>query len=339
MSKRNSLILGLLFVILVVELIILAPKEIGSPSETVAPSPPAASDKASAQIMNGVYSVESKGNGKEWELWAVRALQPKSNQEWTIERVKVKFYASNGVMYTVNGNQGHVVPNDKGVRDIKITGNVVTHASNGYVFKSESIFYDSEKRRLASPSDVEMISPPDKNGGEMVLTGADMLADLTTNEITVNKNVKTRKKIFNRNGPERTAQIRSDRAIFSGRSKSAQFFGHVNVNIDAMTVTGPEAKFGYDEGSESLQSVLVNGGIRVTDQDKMATSQSVNVNFKDDRIVFKGAPKVVHNGDELTGDEIIFYDGGHKVQVVNAKAQIDSKTLEKDNSPVPEKRN
>lgn len=333
MSKRNSIILALLFVILVVELIIVAPKELGSPSD-VAPAPlPAQSKDGSAQIMKDVYSVESKENGKDWELWAVQAVQPKAGQDWTIERVKVKFYASNGVDYTVTGLKGHVVPSENKKNDIQISGNVVTRSSNGHVFKSESIFYESVKRRLTSPTNVEMTSPPDKNGGELMLTGADMLADMATNEITISKNVKAKKRVNGRNGgPDRMVEIKSERAVFSGRNKMARFYGNVVLSLDAMTVTGPEAEFAYDDKGESLQSLLVAGGIRVTDEDKMATSQSVNVNFKDDKVVFKGSPKVTQNGDELTGDTIVFLDGGHKVQVVNAKAQFDAKTLQQERS-------
>lgn len=324
MSRRNSIILGLLFVILVVELIILAPKEIGTSSEPQIPNMPAPTSQNSGQIMKDVYSVEAKPEGKDWELWADKALRPKENQEWTIEKVRVKFYASNGVTYHVTGAKGQVVPNEKGIRDIQISGNVVTKSSNGHVFKSETMNYDSQNKRLASPSDVEMVSPPDKDGGELILTGADMIADFATNEINVRKNVKAKKKVKN----DKTVQIQSERATFSGLSKMAKFFGNVVLTIDTMTVTGPEAKFAYDSKMESLESLVVGGGIKVTDSDKFATSQSVDLSFKNDRIVFKGAPRVVQNGDEMTGDQITLLDGGRKVQVSNAKAQIDSSTLE-----------
>lgn len=332
MSKRNSIILGLLFMILVVELIIMAPRELGVGAEVQAVAPSKPGETASGQTMKDVYSVEAKPEGKEWELWADQALRPKENQEWTIEKVRVKFYASNGVTYHVTGRQGHVLPNDKGIRDIKISGNVVTTASNGHVFKSESVLYDSINKRLTSPDAVEMTSPPDKNGGEMTLTGVNMLADLNTNEITINKDVHAKKRI--KNG--RIAQIQSERAVFSGRTKTAQFYGKVVLSLDSMTVTGPEARFAYDSKMETLESILVSGGVKVTDTDKFATSETVNVSFKNDQIVFNGAPRVVQNGDEMTGDQIILYEHGHKVQVTNARAQIDSDNVETQKKSVSE---
>lgn len=322
MSKRNGIILALLFLIIVVEIIIMAPKELDVASE--APAAPSAkpSTKTTGQVMKDVYSIEAGKSGKEWELWADRALTPQAGQEWTIERVKVKFYAENGVIYNVTGDEGHVVRNEKGIRDIKINGHVVTRSSNGYVFKSETIFYTSEGpvKKLTSPSDVEMSAPPDKDGGELKLTGTELNADLITNEMTVNKNVKASKTVKG----NKELKITSERARFSGRAKMAHFIGSVVLTYDTMTATGPEAKFAYGDGGQALDSVNLSGGARLTDANKFAVSQSVNVNFKNDEVVFKGSPRVTQNGDELIGDEIVFLENGKKVKVRNARAQLES---------------
>jgi lipopolysaccharide transport protein LptA len=332
MNRRNSIIFGLLFIILVVELIILLPKDIGSLAESESLVIPPATGPAEKyrQQMDNVYSVEAKPEGKEWELWADNGFQLKENTEWTIQNVRVKFYASNGVLYVVTGKEGRVAPNEKGVRDIRITGNVVTKSSNGHVFKSQDVLYNSQDKTLKSPGEIEMVSPPNKDGGEMFLTGADMNAVFSTNEITVGRNVKGKKRIKN----NKVVQIQSERATFSGRTKMAQFYGSVTMTMDTMTVTGPEAKFVYDAKGEALESLDVGGGVKVSDLDKFATSQSVNLNLKNDKVVFKGAPRVVQNGDEMTGDVITFLNGGKQVVVSNAKARIDSSTL---SSPEPEK--
>lgn len=324
MNKRNSIILGLLFVILVIEIVILAPKEVGlspeeNPEKAVAQKP---HDGTSGQVMQDLHLVEAKTEGKEWELWADKAMRPKDNEQWTIEQVRVKFFANNGVTYTVTGNKGSVVP-EKDKNDIRIEGNVVTRSSNGYVFKTESVYYDSKNRRLASPKDVEMTGPKDAEGDMLTLTGTDLIAEMATNEITINKNVHAKKGIKG----DRVASIRSERAVFSGRSNMAHFFGNVVMDVETMTLTGPEARFAYDPKTGTLDSVQVDGGVRVTDTDKFATSSSVSMNIKDDRVVFNGAPRVVQNGDELVGDEIVFLEGGKKIQVSNAKAQIDPNTV------------
>lgn len=311
--------------IVVVEIVILAPKEVGvKDSETTKVSQPTTSEVEAGQVMRDVYLVETNNLGKEWELWAnkAKAVKPGEASDWVIEQVKVKFFADNGVTYVVTGQKGQVVPNKN---DMRIEGNVVTRSSNGYVFKTESVFYDSAARKLLSPQAVEMTGPKDKDGDHLSLTGVDMVADLASNEIAVNKDVRARKKIKN----ERLAKIQSRRALFSGRTNSAEFFGNVIIEIETMQITGPEARFVYDSKSEELESVLVGGGAKVTDTDKFATSKSVAVHFKEDRVVFDGEPRVVQNGDELVGDQIVLLKGGRKVQVLNAKAELAPATVEK----------
>ncbi len=328
MSKRNSIILGMLFLILVVEILIFAPNELGiSPAEDqaqqTAAAPPDQEKPGTGQVMSDVYSIEAKGENREWELWADKALGPRNNKdEWTIQNVRVKFYADNGVIYNVTGKTGYVAPMRN---DIRVVGNVITKSSNGYTFKTESAFYESGKRRLSSPTAVTMSGPADDNGGPLTLNGGDLLADFNTNEINITRAVKARKVVKN----NKVATIQSSKAEFSGRTNMARFLGNVVMDYDTMRVTGPEARFMYDSKSRSLDSIEVAGGVRVTDTDKFATSKSVSVSFKNERTVFNGMPRVVQNGDELTGDQIVFLDGGRKVQVSNAKADFDPESVQK----------
>jgi LPS export ABC transporter protein LptC len=329
MNKRNGIILALLFIILVIEIIVISPKELGiSPADDVEQEGPPAPSGSAGQIMRDVHLVQAKVDGKEWELWASRALKPKDNEKWVIEHVKVKFFADKGVTYTVTGKKGEVIPNGK-VSDLQIMGDVETKSSNGYTFKTQSSVYESKKRHLTSPEEVEMAGPPDKDGHQLHLTGANMTADLATNEISINRNVHATKNVSDKDHTERLANIQSQRALFSGKTKLAQFFGNVVIEIDTMQVTGPVAKFAYDSNSENLDSMQVGGGVRLTDTDKFATSGSLNILFKENRVVFEGSPRVVQNGDEIVGDKIVLLDGGKRVQVLNAKAQIDPKTMEK----------
>ncbi len=320
-NKRNSIILGLLFVILVVEIVILAPRELNVKPEEDTPPPPVTSSAGAGQVMENVDLIESKGEKKEWQLKAKKGVQLKEDQNWTIEEVNVKFFGENGVYYNVTGQKGTVVLNKN---DIKIEGNVITRSSNGYIFKTETAFYNSAQRRLTSPLDVSMTGPKDENGNHFEMTGTDMLADMLSNEMVINKNVKGRKTI--RDG--KLANISSDRAVFSGKENSARFFGHVVIDVETMRITGPTARFGYKKGSDSIESVFVEGGVKVTDVDKWATSETLNVLFDDDKFIFKGSPRVVQNGDELVGDEIVFLHGGRKVQVSNARAEFNPKDME-----------
>ncbi|RYZ76131.1 MAG: LPS export ABC transporter periplasmic protein LptC [Proteobacteria bacterium] len=331
MSRRNGIIIALLFVILVIEIVIVAPKELGtSVADDLAAAKRARessraaknSDKGqSGQVMNDVHLVEAAGEGKEWELWADRALRPKDKEQWTIEKVKVHFFADNGVMYTVTGDRGQVVPEKK---DIRIDGNVVTRSTNGYVFKTQSVDYNSKARKLDSPNAVEMIGPKDQSGGELRLNGGALMAEFDTNLISITKGVRAKRKVnVGKDQVPKTANIQANRAEFSGKTNEANFYGDVVIDVETMQLAGPQAKFAYDAKSQMLNSVKIAGGAKVSDTDKFATSGVVDLFFKEDRVVFSGSPRVVQNGDELVGDEIVLMDGGKKVQVSNAKAQLD----------------
>lgn len=339
LNRRNLIISALLFLIVVIQLVVLMPRDIdpldqgpGKMTKKKSSSKSVAANKLSkdipaGQVVRNAFMVEAKQEGKEIELWADRAIRPKDREEWTLDEVRVKFYAQNGVTYMVTGKTGGVTTASYAMW---IKGDVITKSSNGYTFRSEAVFYDPKIKRLTAPSQIEMEGPPDANGSRLYLDGEDMVADLTTNQLNVNKKVRARRQVDGPGGDQKTAQIQSNSAVFSGKSNLAAFKGNVVIDIETMRLTGPEAKFSYNPEAQSLDSMVVNGGVRVTDSDKSATSGSVAVYFKDDKYVFKGAPRVVQQQDELIGDEIVFLRGGKQVQVINAKAQVDPARAETD---------
>lgn len=337
-NRRNLVISALLFLIVVIQLVVLMPRDVDTPDSSLVPGtsdkvipnpPPIAKDASGGQIVRNAVMVDAKPTGKEIELWAETATRPKDREEWTLDDVRVKFYAQNGVTYMVTGKTGGVVTANYA---LWIKGNVVTKSSNGYTFKSESVFYDPKIKRLTAPSKIEMEGPPDAKGSRLYLDGEDMIADLTTNQMNVNRKVRARRQVQATGSDEKTAQIQSNSAMFSGKSNLAVFKGNVVIDIETMRLTGPEARFAYDPQIHNLDSLIVEGGVRVTDADKSATSGSVAVFFKDDKYVFKGSPRVIQQQDELVGDEIVFLHGGKQVQVINAKAQVDPSRMENDRS-------
>ncbi len=347
LNRRNIVISSLLFLVILVQLLILSPRDLEGPEDPLtqiealrgkkgsatgkrqSKSPPQSvtlksEEKSSSQIMNNVRLVEAKPEGKEWELAADRAVRPKGSDEWTVEFVKIRFFAKDGVIYDVKGRQGGVIQETS---DIWIKGNVETVSSNGYTFRSDSLRYESKKKRLWSTEPVEMVGPKDKDLSVLMLTGDSMSADLNSNEMVVERNVRGRKEVLS----GKKMQIQSHKALFSGRSRSAAFSGSVIIDYEATRITGPEARLGFNADQSALESVFVSGGVKVTDADRLATSGTLAVSFVEDRYVFEGSPRVVQKSDELVGDKIIFLNGGKKVQVVNAKAQFDPRTQENEN--------
>ena len=82
MSKRAIAILGLLFSILVVELLILIPGETGPGSGDKAMATPApVTTNAPGQVMQDVHVIEAREAGKEWELNAKKGTRPKDGSK------------------------------------------------------------------------------------------------------------------------------------------------------------------------------------------------------------------------------------------------------------------
>ncbi len=314
--------------ILVVEVLILAPDEIGvrEAKEEIQEKVKISKEMGSgAQVMGDFHLVLSKGEKGEGEVWGIKATRLDSVAPWIIDQVRVKFFAASGATYLVTGDQGTVGGGKTNANDVQVKGHVVTHSSNGYVFKTEQANYSSAQRKLHSPGMVNVIGPPDENGHSLTVNGENMEADLGSNDIEVKRNVQAKKNVRN----NKTANITSQRAIFSGKTNAVKFLGNVVIDVETLRITGPVANFNYKPGTDLIDTMVVSGGSRVTDHDKLATSDKVTVHFDDDRYVFSGSPRVVQNGDELVGDEISFLNGGKQVKVSNARAKLDSDDLEK----------
>ena len=331
---RNKLVqitLGVVLLGILIQVVLIAPKQIrdsahdanhasGTNSPDVNPSATGQNDID--QTMNGMHMIETQEGAKEWEVWATKAVSFKVKERLELEAVKVVFFSEKGVTFTVTGKKGTVQVKTKNLR---VEGDVITRSSNGYVFKTESVDYDSAARRLVAPHEVEMTGPPDDQGKSLKLTGASMRASLKASTMEVERDVHAEKTLEQ----NRVAYIRSQRALFSGKDKTAQFRGDVILDMDSMRITGPRAQFELDEKGARVKSVLFGGGARVSDADKWATAQNVQVDFEQNRFVFRGGPRVVQNNDELRGEEIVFLDGGKRVQVTGARAKVDEQRMHK----------
>lgn len=326
---RNRLIqiaLSLAFLVLVVQVVLVAPSQIRDAEQKAAllPAPAINAGNDVDQSATGLHMIETHEGGKEWELWSDKARSLKVKELLELDVVKAIFFADSGVTFTVNGRAGTVHEKTK---SLHVEGDVVTKSSNGYIFRTQSVDYDSASKVMRSPHPVEMVGPKDASGQALHLTGVGMEAHLDNNSMDILRDVRSTKNLDN----GKKANIKSQRARFSAADRTAQFFGDVVLDVDNMRITGPQATFEYDKDRDVLKSVVFTGGARVSDSDKWATAQNVRVDFEKDRFIFKGAPRVVQNNDELRGEEIILLDGGKRVQVKNARAKVDEKRLEKQN--------
>jgi LPS export ABC transporter protein LptC len=319
--RFQSWILGGLFLIVIVEIVVMAPKVVNEPVD-VPQSESIAQDVQ--QSMTGIHVMETKSETREWEMWADTAKGMRESGDMQLEIVKAIFFGSDGSTFTVTGKTGQL---DAGTKNMHVSGGVLTRSSNGYVFHSEDVTYDSENKSLRTGSPISIRGPKEASGDQILIRGVGMNTKLKEGLIKVLAEV-----LANKSLPQTgKMKIESQTATLSANDRAVQFSGNVVMDFSGVRVTGPDAKFAYDSKHDMLQAVELNGGVRVSDWSKWATSDKVKINLLENKYVFNGRPRVIQDDDELMGDEIIFLNGGKKVKVKNARIKVGKERLEKAN--------
>ncbi len=331
MIKWGKLILSLLLMTLMVEIIVFAPRNLDEKTHESQSHPLMADENKTSstpeedglveQRMQGAHLVETKEGGKEWELWAASAISYKDKSSWSLQGVKTKIFSKNGAYFDITGEKGLV---DMKTKDMKIQGHVIIKSSNDYLFQTDEVTYVSTARHIQAPSIIKMWGPKDDSGYSLILKGIGLEADMNDSLIRILRDVVAEKAFEDK----KRLLIKSQKAFFSGRTYLARFQGNVVMDFESMRIIGPEAVFEYASDSKTVKAVQVSGGVRVSDIDKWATAENVNINFAEDKYVFKGSPRVVQNNDELLGQEIVFWNGGQNVDVYKAKANVDQSRWE-----------
>ncbi len=264
-----------------------------------------------AQTIKKFHIVDTKAQKKELDLWATQAHKPMGLPEWKMEEVKAQFYSENST-YVVTGKTGAV---DEEKKTMVIEGNVKLAATNGYIFYTEKLRYNPDLRQIISEDKVSLEGPPEENAGRLYLEGVGLVVSMETNLMVMQSKVKG----FKTMSDNRVMNISSDRGEFSGKKKSAAFRNNVVIKVDQMRVRGNYAMFQYKDGS--LDTLYMDGGIHLQDQDKSGSSGEAIVYFTEDKYVFRKKPFITQNENELIGDEITIFNKGQRVQVKNAKIE------------------
>lgn len=316
MRRWRLVLVGLFFILLFLEVWVGFPINLEKTFEQTPLTGDLSPKSVAEKHMEGVHYVESRSGNRDWELFAESAEGSEGIGEWDLKNVKVLFYAQDIVEFTVTGQVGQI---DSKTRDMKISGNVITQSQNGYRFQTQAIKYIAKDRIIRSLDKVKMTAPADTNGQGAQVTGDWLEAFVNQNIMRINQNVIAVKKM----NDGKLMSVKSGSAEFVGNGRSVRFLDQVSIEMDSMKLEGPEARFVYDDATEFLKNVQVSGGVKVSDLTKYATSELVNFDPGQNRFTLQGKPRVVQNNDEITGDEIIFIDGGKKVKVEKMKARVE----------------
>lgn len=268
-----------------------------------------------SQNMEGVHLVESRSTGRDWELRATSAVSQSNGDEWNLKNIDVQFYSQNRIEFTVTASQGRL---DGKTKDMVFKGKVVTKSANGYRYESPELEYKSASRQIKGEGPVQMTGPNDKDGEELKVRSNHLVVYVDDQKMTMSGNVQASKKLFNNT----TVELTSASADFSGVSSEANFYGGVEGKLGAYSVQAPSAQFKYISGREALQSILLSGGLKLRDSaQRWASAQNLSFDPVDNKVVLSGSPRVTSDQDEVTGEEIILFEGGRRIKVQNVKAK------------------
>ncbi len=318
MKNLKNILFVILLIFLFVEVLIIFPNRLEHKEKELPTATTQVDSTQPEQKMKGVHLVEARQGHQDWELFSAAAEGYQGKGAWELKKVRVLFYNKEKISFTVTGDLGSI---DGKSKDLRIKGNVITKSENGYIFKTSSIFYNAKKRQILSSEKLSMHGPKDEMGDGFVLEGTDMLVLVDDNRMTINQNVRGSKKF--KDGKD--FFITSDKAEFSGQSHQARFYGNVEMKYANLRLQGPTAVFQYKGNTSLINYIQIQGGVRVNDADKVATADTVNLDLFKNIFTFRGKPKVIQNNDELSGEEIIFLDGGKKVKVEKVRARMEKK--------------
>lgn len=268
--------------------------------------------KSIEQKMKGVHLVENDNQRKGWELFSEEATGEGLDQ-WVLNKVKVIFYSEDNTTFTVSGDRGEI---EGPTKNIIISGRVITQSENGYSFLTSDLKYDSKRKILYTENSVKMKGPPDRRGAGFNLSGYGMEIKVPTNRMQILKDVKADKMIDGK-----AFRLTSETSEFSSRSQEALFSRSVIMKYDKMDLQAPNAEFKYSKAKKMLSSIYAYDHVAMQDDKKSATCKELIIDLVQDQMTLRGSPIVKMGGDQIQGEEIIFYDSGRKMKISKMSLQ------------------
>jgi len=177
---KIAILISIGLIVIVVSLILWANYRGRRPPEEIQ-LPKIAIEGADSRIEK-VHFVEEKHGRKTWELEAKSMQHYPEQNLMVLEDVKLTFFAEDGRTFTLTGKQGKVQQDTK---NMELQGDVVATSSDGYHFKTQSVAYDHQQKKIQTPDPVEL------DGDQLRLKGRGMLVDVEARTVKVLHEVRT----------------------------------------------------------------------------------------------------------------------------------------------------
>ena len=272
------------------------------------------------QMMKGLelteYRVSSFGK-KDWKLKAQYASSDSPDKSWTVEDALVHLYKDNVQVVEILSNTGFI---DIVTKNFFLKGEVRSETGSGYVYQSYGLDYKAVDQTFSSNGDIYIEGPDRKT----ILKGTSFSGDIKKGFIFIGGPVYCEQNIpaFDK------AIIKSKEASIHIESRHVSFRGKVSIHIGKMSISARSAEFLYSKETEGLEALIIRGDVLASQGEKFASANLLEVRLKEGVFLFQGNPRLVFGENTLVGSEILLYNNGKSVQVLQGKVKSDAKILE-----------
>src|SRR5690606_34946133 len=113
--------------------------------------------------------------------------------------------------------------------------------------------------------------------------------------------------------------LTSKSAVFNSSNYTARFQESVVADYGSYRVTGNAAILEVDQTDHNVDLVTVQGDVRLSDVQRWAVAEKIRIFPQQRKMVLSGRPRLIQNNNELSGEEITFYEEGQRIQIKKAK--------------------
>ncbi len=143
------------------------------------------SSQADSRMEDIHYTQTNEEGFKEWEFEATTVNYFGETNLTMFKDIRATFFSKDGKVFTLRGDRGKWYMISK---NMEISGNILGTSSDGYEFRTSTLSYDSQKRKILSTERVKLTY----QGFE--LEGKGMAVDIDEGKISLLNNVKAKVK-------------------------------------------------------------------------------------------------------------------------------------------------
>ena len=127
--------------------------------------------------------------------------------------------------------------------------------------------------------------------------------------------------------------IQSDRLEAFNKERKIIFIGNVQARQRDTLILADRLTTFYDEGGSEVDRLIAEGNVRITQEDKVATSDTALFDNRRQIIVLTGDPHLWQGNDELQGEKITVYLDEDRVLVDQARGVFTPGSIRQQGAP------